>query len=100
MIRRGGQLSDGEVKKFKKHPRVDIDLGPPGLVETVQLNRRPSNEKNKHLGALPAPSKPKHLSASTKTAKSGGGPGVAALPGAATGAEESTAKSEIRQEKS
>ena len=44
MTRHCGQLSEGEVRKFKKHPRVDIDLGKP--VESV-LNGRFANEKVK-----------------------------------------------------
>jgi hypothetical protein len=44
MTRNCGQLSDGDVRKFKKHTRVDIDLGKP--VESV-LNGRFSNEKVK-----------------------------------------------------
>jgi hypothetical protein len=74
-------------------------------METVHLHRRPSNEKNKHAGALPtsSSSKLKHAPSSTKPAKSpkaGGGHGAAPLLGAATVTEESPAKTEFRQEKS
>ena len=103
MTRHCGQLSDGEVRKFKKHPRVDIDFGKP--LESV-LNGRFSNEKVK-ASSMQSTSGSNALKRVPSETHNRSPKPVSILPpkptkpaGGVTRAEEPSTKTEIKAEKS